>query len=66
MILTVGYTGSRGEHLLLTREYNAPQLINGAFGTRLAQRQYRSEHPAESQPGRSTSAIRWAIRITTR
>jgi len=36
MILTVGYTGSRGEHLLLTREYNAPQLIGGVFGTALA------------------------------
>lgn len=35
MVLTVGYTGSRGEHLLLTREYNAPELINGAFGTAL-------------------------------
>ena len=33
IILTVGYTGSRGEHLMLTREYNPPQVINGAFGT---------------------------------
>jgi hypothetical protein len=33
MVLTVGYTGSRGEHLLLTREYNPPALINGVFGT---------------------------------
>jgi Carboxypeptidase regulatory-like domain/TonB dependent receptor len=32
MILTVGYTGSRGEHLLLTRDYNTPQLINGLWG----------------------------------
>lgn len=33
LILTVGYTGSRGEHLLLTREFNPPQIANGAFGT---------------------------------
>ncbi len=33
MILTVGYTGSRGEHLLLPRDYNTPQLINGVWGT---------------------------------
>jgi len=33
MVLTVGYTGSLGEHLMLTREFNAPSLINGAFGT---------------------------------
>ena len=33
MVLTAGYTGSRGEHLLLTREFNPPQLVNGAFGT---------------------------------
>ena len=35
MVLTAGYTGSRGEHLMLTREFNAPELINGAFGTLL-------------------------------
>ena len=29
----VGYTGSRGSHLLLTRDYNTPQLINGLWGT---------------------------------
>ena len=33
MVLTVGYTGSRGMHLLLTRDYNTPQLINGLWGT---------------------------------
>lgn len=33
MILTVGYTGSRGEHLLLPRDYNTPELINGVWGT---------------------------------
>ncbi len=32
MVLTVGYTGSRGSHLLLTRDYNTPQLINGVWG----------------------------------
>jgi Carboxypeptidase regulatory-like domain/TonB dependent receptor-like, beta-barrel len=33
MVLTVGYTGSQGRHLLLTNEFNPPSLINGAFGT---------------------------------
>ena len=33
MVLTVGYTGSRGMHLLLPRDYNTPQLINGVWGT---------------------------------
>jgi len=33
LILTLGYTGSRGMHLLLPRDYNTPQLINGAWGT---------------------------------
>jgi hypothetical protein len=32
MVLTVGYTGSRGMHLLLPRDYNTPQLINGVWG----------------------------------
>jgi hypothetical protein len=32
MILTVGYTGSRGMHLLLPRDFNTPQLINGTWG----------------------------------
>ena len=33
LILTVGYTGSHGTHLLLPRDYNTPQLINGVWGT---------------------------------
>jgi hypothetical protein len=32
MILTVGYTGSRGEHLMLGRDFNTPELINGEWG----------------------------------
>ena len=33
MILTVGYTGSRGEHLMLGRDFNTPELINGEWAT---------------------------------
>jgi len=33
MILTVGYSGSSNQHLLLARDYNTPQLINGAWAT---------------------------------
>lgn len=33
MVLTVGYSGSRGMHLLLPRDYNTPELINGVWGT---------------------------------
>ena len=33
MVLSVGYVGAGGRHLLGTRDYNPPRLINGLYGT---------------------------------
>ncbi len=33
MVLSVGYVGERGVHLIGSREYNAPEEMNGTYGT---------------------------------